>query len=668
MADDNIKMDFDIEGYVLNEPLPTSKPLMPLFEAVVNSIYAVSESNNPMKHIKISIKRNMQEHNLFPDSDAQHSNKPIIGFIVEDNGIGFNDTNFKSFNTLYSLYKKKAGGKGIGRFSWLHAFNEIKIESVFNKNGQSFERTFDFSIDLQGVGNHRQREINKMTTHSIVYLNGYVDRYSYYCPKKASTIAQNILEHCLFTFINGNQPEIQIIDDDTNEIIHLNNLYNDQIKRLTVENTAILNGQKFHLTHLKLLTADPSRQHTIHLCANDREVKKISAEKKIPALSKKIMDDDGRSYYYLCYVNSRFLDENVNSKRTGFNFNKEGELPFDSDITEESLSDFLIEEVKEHLKDFIDNHKSNIIGKFEILVNEKHPEYKPILKYVHTYADALKTDVTDDELLRILNEIHLKKDLETRNTGDQVIANEEYGEQYKKLYDLYIENLNDVSKMNLSKYVIHRKAILRLLEKLLQYRADGKYELESSIHSLIFPMGTTSYETPYESSNLWIIDEKLAFHKYLASDKRLPVSKKEPDILIINNPAAFSELDENIYSSVVIIELKRPENDTYTDNDNPIDQILNYVENIKKENITDFHGRPINTTDSTAFYCYILADLTPKLKNIAQKRDFQLLSDNQGFFFYNKTMRAHIEIISFDKLLIDAKKRNNAIFRHLGLL
>ncbi|MCG6553597.1 MAG: hypothetical protein L7F77_14835 [Candidatus Magnetominusculus sp. LBB02] len=668
MADDNINMDFDIEGYFLNEQLPTSKSLMPLFEAVVNSIYAVSETNNNTKLIKITIRRDMQQNDLLTDADTQRSNKPIIGFIVEDNGIGFNETNFESFKTIYSLYKKNVGGKGIGRFSWLHAFDEIKIESVFNETGRSFKRTFDFSLGHKGIGNHMINQIDKVSTYSIVYLNGYVDKYSYSCPKKTSTIAQSILEHCLFSFINGSQPEIQIIDDDADETIHLNNLYNDQIRRFAVENIAILKGQEFCFTHLKLFTADQSHQHTIHLCANDREVKKITADKKIPALSKKIVDSDGRSFYYLCYVNSRFLDENVNSKRTGFNFNKDDDLPFDSDITDESLTDFLIDEVKAHLKDTIDNHKSIIIKRFEKYVNEERPEYRRALKYVGVHADTLKTNVSNDELLRILNEIQLNIDVDTRKTAEQLLTDDESADQYKVLYDHYIEQLDDVNTMNLSKYVIHRKSVLKLLEKFMQLRENGKYELEKSIHNLIFPMGKTSDEIPYERFNLWIIDEKLTFHKYLASDKRLPESKKEPDLFIINNPAAFSDSDENDYSSVVIIELKRPENDTYTDKDNPIDQIINYIDNIKQDTIRDFRGRTINVSANAKFYCYIMADLTPNLKNIAKKRNFKPSLDSAGYFFYHDEMNSYFEIVSFDKLLKDAKKRNDAIFRLLGLL
>ena len=70
--------------------------------------------------------------------------------------------------------------------------------------------------------------------------------------------------------------------------------------------------------------------------------------------------------------------------------------------------------------------------------------------------------------------------------------------------------------------------------------------------------------------NLWVVDEKLSYHEYLASDLRFdhmePLeieNERRPDILVVNNPeidrpAAFVESDLP-FSSIVIVELKRPE-------------------------------------------------------------------------------------------------------------
>jgi len=54
-------MDFDLDGYLRTEPLAVSKPLMPLFEAVVNAIDAVEDS--PTRRVQIQIVRDTAQTN-----------------------------------------------------------------------------------------------------------------------------------------------------------------------------------------------------------------------------------------------------------------------------------------------------------------------------------------------------------------------------------------------------------------------------------------------------------------------------------------------------------------------------------------------------------------------------------------------------------------------------
>ena len=82
--------------------------------------------------IEIEVFRNTS--NLFAESDRSHAE--IGGFLVKDNGIGFDDQNFEPFSTSDTTYKAARGGKGIGRFMWLAAFDHAEIESVFRSDAQ----------------------------------------------------------------------------------------------------------------------------------------------------------------------------------------------------------------------------------------------------------------------------------------------------------------------------------------------------------------------------------------------------------------------------------------------------------------------------------------------------------------------------------------------------
>jgi hypothetical protein len=95
---------------------------------------------------------------------------------------------------------------------------------------------------------------------------------------------------------------------------------------------------------------------------------------------------------------------------------------------------------------------------------------------------------------------------------------EETGE-YESRFVRFVDDLNELGKSELANYVIHRRVVLDLLRKALTRTASGKYSLEEAVHRLIFPLRITSDHVTFEQQNLWILDERLAFHKYLASDK-----------------------------------------------------------------------------------------------------------------------------------------------------
>jgi hypothetical protein len=121
------------------------------------------------------------------------------------------------------------------------------------------------------------------------------------------------------------------------------------------------------------------------------------------------------------------------------------------------------------------------------------------------------------------------------------------------------------------------------------------------------------------------------------------------------------------FSSIVLIEFKRPFRDDYTDEENPIIQVYRYVQLLKSGKGTDRGGRPINIKPETPFFAYILCDITPNLKSQAQIFGLSLTPDGLGFSGYNRELGVYVEIIAFDKLVGDAERRNAAHFEQLGL-
>jgi len=145
-------MLIDIKGKINEKRLSYANTLLPLFEAIVNSIQAIEEdSATKTGIIEITLIRSKQSKIEFAN---QTNSASIVDFIIKDNGVGFTDKNFESFNFAHSTYKEKKGGKGIGRFLWLRAFNRVEIESRFKENDTWHLRNFNFEPIRDGIVKH----------------------------------------------------------------------------------------------------------------------------------------------------------------------------------------------------------------------------------------------------------------------------------------------------------------------------------------------------------------------------------------------------------------------------------------------------------------------------------------------------------------------------------
>jgi hypothetical protein len=110
-------MKVDLPGKIRNTPLRRSKAILPMFEAVVNSLQAIEDAGSSSLLPSIDIFAGRDAVLDGPDIAGE-----VNGFTSTDNGAGFDDTNLDSFFTSDTRYKVGRGGKGLGRFLWLKAF------------------------------------------------------------------------------------------------------------------------------------------------------------------------------------------------------------------------------------------------------------------------------------------------------------------------------------------------------------------------------------------------------------------------------------------------------------------------------------------------------------------------------------------------------------------
>ena len=109
--------------------------------------------------------------------------------------------------------------------------------------------------------------------------------------------------------------------------------------------------------------------------------------------------------------------------------------------------------------------------------------------------------------------------------------------------------------------------------------------------------------------------------------------------------------------------MKRPERDD--PNNDPVRQVLHYVDNIKGGKVKKANGRGFGDVSNVAFYCYVIGDLTHSMHDSAKGAGLILTQDKEGYFGYVPSYGAYVEVISYDKLLKDARQRNQVLFDKL---
>jgi hypothetical protein len=217
----------NLEGKIKNTNLPKSKSLLPLFEAIVNSIQSIEDLGISNGEILITIVRKKFTLSLTDSDDDSFA--AITGFEICDNGIGFNDVNYESFLTSDSKHKESKGSKGIGRFTWLKAFTSVEVSSCYADQEIIYNRCFKFNCE--GISSHKKQKstdshIEKNKT--IVKLLDFRTPYSTNIPHDYEVIGRRILEHCLPYFLLTSVPFIKVID--RNHSISLNDYLQDCIK------------------------------------------------------------------------------------------------------------------------------------------------------------------------------------------------------------------------------------------------------------------------------------------------------------------------------------------------------------------------------------------------------------------------------------------------------
>jgi hypothetical protein len=408
----------------------------------------------------------------------------------------------------------------------------------------------------------------------------------------------------------------------------------------------------------------------IHLVPNGRTV----TTRKIDGLLGIGRFGPGNDYVYHGCVTGEFLDERVNQERTQFNF-------------DETIIELIVRECSEHARQ---NAMAGEIVEFD---SQRLGTMKDFVEEYPTFgfeeAEALlertpKNAIKPEQFAQALIPIRIRRDKDRNEKVQRIIT--ELGSDAGIPSDLVAavqaaaSEVRAEEQRQLAEYVLRRKIVLDVLAVLIRRireRADGSqdFQLESTLHQFICPMrvrGDDPSKIEQSDHDLWIVDERLTFTKYFASDVPFTqiIAESEtatrPDLIIYDRLHGLGADTEDPLRRVMLVEFKQPGRRDYSERYSPMNQISEYITRLKSGEIEDFRGGRVRIAEDCIFYCYVIADIVGKLD--IHTGAWRTTSSGRGRIQeLSGKFRGVIEIIEWADLLGDARLRNHLFLHAAGL-
>lgn len=624
--------------------------LLPTLEAVSNAMHGIAARHGPTaaQAGKVEIK-------------IDQANDPSeILISITDNGIGLNEENYRSFKTPFSGHKLKARGRGFGRFVAFKVFDRILYSTRFETTDSPQTRTFRFDLrqaneliffdgepDYAGIG--MRVEYNKPLDqwHDLIRS---LDQ---------SEVADHIASHFLPEFLYGWLPEITLqFDDGEPQSItaRFKSIFVETDKG-TIE--VAIEGREETLDYslARVPKTKSFKNHSLLFAAAERIVgtpRDLTNVLGQPHFS----DAKGDSYIIIGVVRGEAFESRLNDARTNI-----------------TLSPGEIEDIVTTLADRIQEGESDQIAKIKRKQSEELSgalQENPILRLglrgqsVAEYVARKPNGWTAQQFVSDLA-IHrwrASKDL-TKAISIAAASEESYGETIKDL----VSRIDQENKEALAEYVVHRKRVIELVEAARRYQ-DGttRHAPEDVIHDLIFRRFSDTAELGYFEHNLWLIDDALAFLPYVTSDRTAKGAGRQkgdkvPDLAFFDDSLV---LGDNDGTTVTIVEFKKPSRDDYAfgpAKSDPVIQVLDTLElAVRAGGVTRTDGTHMSFDGVVRRFGYIIADLTPTLRTVLRKHDFSNDQNPRMFFRYRDSEKILIQVMGYDTLVENAKKRNQAFF------
>lgn len=685
-------MNVNAKDIVDSIDLNRSEALLPIYESVVNSIISLNKDDNGNKKIEVIIEREKQQEQTL-GNDFDNNIRPIETVTIVDNGEGFTDENFESFSKPFSKINRKYGCKGIGRFTILAMYTDIEVISFYKKGNDIYKRqfTFDATNEITDQLNEKAKNGKQLQT-KVTLHKCYNSQLKKATCKSIEDIAKGIMEHCFIYYLSDALPQINVTENIAGnwESISVKSFFNVTAKER--EKTIKVGDYDFKLYVIKSNQVTTRKYNYVAFCANSRVVGNKRDLSKTDSLYAYPISEEGLSKYLDVYVVSPFLDEHVNNQRTGFKIpeSHEDTLTFFTNdtiyeiITMEDILKAVANELSSMYEGYAKETKKRSVEQTKQYIKEKAPQYTSFL-YRKDVLDSMPPNLTDEKKEEYLHGVAYKENRKIDEKIERFVELKQVNEDSIKEIIDSIKKRTAYNSDALADYVLRRKAILRLFKKMLDQKGNGKYEPESMIHNLIFPMGLTNLQLQYQYHNLWLLDDRFSTFRFIGSDKAITSfsqiqSSHEPDLIFIDNeknlmsnPISYGNRDSGEVDMMVIFEFKRPGDTAHQKNkgDNRWEfsvLVEKYFDDFlfgKEKDKKNYRGHIVKITDDTPKFGYVVMDEMPDSLIAYNKSKGWKLTPYHSYYKLNPEENLHIEAITYQNLLRNAEARNNPFFDNL---
>lgn len=524
-----IAKDLSFVG-ILNDIKKSPTSLSPVFEAFTNALESIKikkSEDEKFGNGKIIISIYANE---LTDKTSEFRSIEIL-----DNGIGFNEKEFKRFNT-FKDNSKGFKNLGSGRIQYVHFFDRTIIKSVFENDDKYYEREFVLSKSKTFLNKNaivKQifcRETKERETFSKIFFTDLLEQSNIYNLLTDKSLKEELIKRYLhyFCFNVDVIPEIVINFyiyenlQSTSTITKFDIPHYDKKVNIDVNYSKVSNDATSIEKSDKTETFTVTTFKVLKKLLDNNDLKLISKGEVVEVtkihLTGISKNDHINGNKYLVLVSGNFIDEKDSNVR--------GELDIPTKSSNKAFNAFNREVL------FIEDIETSVNEKLKSLypeierIIEKHEIELEQLKEMFLIKEDANVEITlnddDNKILEKFYEAQARKearvDASIKESIDRLdnldTTSKTYAEELEKEIKNLVKILPEQNKRTLSHYVARRKLVIELfskiLDKKLKIQNDGSREKEEAlIHNLLF---TQKSSNTYES-DLWVLNEEFIYFK-----------------------------------------------------------------------------------------------------------------------------------------------------------